>query len=116
MENIKAKNIRLTYGSNILYVFKDDEEVSLRPIDEEMFENATISFNENGSITLEGDCWKFGILFDSEYPKNIDYEVHPSYIEKTRFRHKDIVRAGWHRKLKNEHRKLIFNKYMIIQK
>ena len=116
MENITGKKIVLSYCNNSLRVYDHNDKVSIYPLDEQCFENASITFNDNGSITLEGDCWQFGINFHDEYPENIEYKVHPSYITKTMFRHKDIVRAGWHRKLENKHKKIILNKYMIIQK
>ena len=84
------------------------------PIRETVLEDVTITFNENDSITMEGEEWQFGIEFHDEYPKYFDYEVHPKYIKKTRFRKKDIVRSGWHRKLNNEHKKVMITNYVLV--
>lgn len=115
MENIQSKYVVFNYYGNTLLILDNEEKVSCRPLCEDVFENATITFNENNSITLEGDCRAYGIEFHDVYPSELPYKVHPNSIEKTRFRKKDIVRAGWHRKLENVHRKIILNKYKIIE-
>lgn len=112
MENILAKYIRL-HNSNHLFIIGENDELSLSPLYDTMFENASITFNDNGSITLEGDVWEFEIIFNDCYPSELDYEVHPTYIKQTRFTHKDIVRSGWHRKLNNSHKKIIIKNYII---
>ena len=112
MENISSKYIRYSYP-NHLFIIGENDNLSLSPLNEEMFENASIVFNDNGSITLEGDVWEFGISFSDCYPSELDYEVHPNYIGKTKFTHKDIVRSGWHRKLNNSHQKIIIKNYII---
>ena len=112
MENINAKYIRYSYP-NHLFIIGENDNLSLSPLNEEMFENASIVFNDNGSITLEGDVWEFGIQFHDCYPSELDYEVHPKYINKTWLTKKDIVRSGWHRKLHNQHQKIIIKNYII---
>lgn len=59
-------------------------ETSLHPLYEDLFENATITFNDSGTITIEGELVQWGL----------EYEVDPEYIEKTRFRKRDVVRHG----------------------
>ena len=112
MENISVKYI-IYQDPNHLFIIGENDDLRLSPLHEEMFENASIVFNDNGSITLEGDVWEFELLFNDCYPSELDYEVHPSYISKTKFTHKDIVRSGWHRKLNNSHKKIIIKNYII---
>lgn len=116
MKQIQSNYIILEHGDTCyIRLIKDKEYIRHRPISEDVFENVTIIFNDNGSITIEGDCWQYGIEFTDVYPSELSYNVHPSYIDKTRFRKKDIVRAGWHRKLENIHKSIIVNKYAIIE-
>ena len=44
-----------------------------------------------------------GLEFHDVYPSELEYEVDPEYIEKTRFRKRDVVRHGWHKKLKKDY-------------
>jgi hypothetical protein len=96
-----------------LYILGGNDSLSIAPLHEDMFENASIIFNDNGSITLEGDIWQFELEFHDCYPSELNYKVHPNYIDKTRFTKKDIVRSGWHRKLQNSHKKMIIKNYII---
>ena len=111
METIESKFI--LFDRNKTLTLLKDAPLSIFPLHQTVFEDATIEFNDNGSITLTGDEWQFGISFHDESPSNFDYEVHPNYITKTSFRKKDVVRSGWHRKLKNERKKLIIGDYII---
>lgn len=115
MEQIQSKYIVIDHSNNTISLSKKPESLRFRPITDEVFENATIVFNDNNSITLEGDCWQYGLELHDIYPSELPYKVHPNYIEKTRFRKKDIVRAGWHRKADNVHTKIILNNFKIIQ-
>ena len=112
MENITAKYIRYSYP-NHLFIIGENDNLSLSPLNEDMFENASIVYNDNGSITLEGDTWEYGFELHDCYPDELDYEVHPNYISKTWLRNKDIIRSGWHRKLHNKHQKIIIKNYII---
>ena len=114
MEDIWSKYIVYTQkeGCNVLKLYS--EVPSIHPLYDKLLENARIQFNDNNSITVEGEEWQYGIEFHDECPSNFDYEIHPSSITKTRFRKKDIVRSGWHRKMENKHFKMITNKYNII--
>lgn len=112
MENIKAKYI--IYNSpNQLEIIQEGEHPEIYPLHEEVFENASIIFNDNQSITLEGDVWDFGFLCESHSPSDLKYEVHPKYIKKRCFTKKDVIRPGWHRKLHNQHQKIIIKNYII---
>lgn len=114
MEDIKSKYVLWGLDSNRIELFDDSKRISVQPIRETVMEDVTITFNENGSITMEGEQWQFGIDFEDEYPENFNYEIHPNYIKKTRFRKKDIVRSGWHRKLHNKHKKVMITDYVIV--
>lgn len=114
MEQIQSKYIIVECGYT-LRLWKDEEALTHKPSSSEVFENATIVFNDNNTITLEGDCWQYGFELYDVYPSELPYKVHPQYIEKTRFRKKDIVRAGWHRKADNVHKKIILSKYSIVE-
>lgn len=115
MENIIAKHVVFTYPNMIKVISDKNDNVSCRPFFEDIVENATITFNNEGNITIEGDFWQFGFFPYDEYLSNIEYQVHPDYIEKTRFLKKDIVRVGWHRKLENKHKSIIVTNYTIIK-
>ena len=80
-------------------------ETSLHPLYEDLFENATITFNDSGTITIEGELVQWGL----------EYKVDPEYIEKTRFRKRDVVRHGWHKKLKKDYCKLTLSNFVIIE-
>lgn len=112
MENINAKYIVL-HNSNHLFIKNESDNIHISPLFEEVFENASVIFNDNGSITLEGDLWDYGIELHDCYPSELNYEVHPDYIKKTWLTKKDIVRSGWHRKLYNKHKKIIIKNYII---
>lgn len=90
-------------------------ETELSPLYEDLIENATITFNHDGTITLEGDCVEWGVLLYDIHPSELDYEVDPKYIEKTRFLKRDIVRAGWHRKVEKKPIKITLNDFVIIE-
>jgi hypothetical protein len=115
MEKIQSKYVIFNHSDNSLTVLQDEEDLSFRPICDDVFENATIVFNDNNSITLEGDCWQYGLSLNDVYPSELSYEVHPKYIKKTRFLKKDIIRTGWHRKKDNIKTKVIMSKYKIIE-
>jgi hypothetical protein len=112
MENIKSKYVVWNHPKTLV-LYNDTPNGGIHPLCEEMFENAVIEFNDNGTITLKGDMWQFGIEFHDEYPHNLGYEVHPQYIKKTRFRKKDIVRPGWHRKKDNIYKEIIIKDFII---
>ena len=102
-------------NNETIRLYNDKDKVSHHPLLESVMEDVSITFNDNGSINLEGDEWQFDVCFHDEYPKYFDYEIHPDYIEKTRFRKRDIVRCGWHRKLENKHKIITMSHYKIIQ-
>lgn len=114
MEDINSKFVvhSLENGCNTLKLYEEIPQI--HPLYENILECVTIHFNDNGSITIEGEMWQYGIEFHDEHPSNFDYEIHPSSITQTRFRKKDVVRSGWHRKMENKHFKMITNKYNII--
>ena len=101
-------------NNETISLYSDIDKVSHHPLFENVMEDVTIQFNDNGSIKLEGYEWQFGICFHDEYPENFEYEIHPDYIEKTRFRKRDIVRNGWHRKKENKHKVIILSHYNIV--
>lgn len=113
METIKSKYAILTYKGRITCC--KDKPTHCSPLLEEVYENVTIMFNDNNSITLDGDCWQWGIEIHDEYLKYFDYEVHPNYIKLTKFRKKPIIRSGWHRKKDSKHKTIIMNNYKIIK-
>lgn len=112
MESKKTyKSLVYNYGRHEIQC----NETSLHPLYEDLFENATITFNDSGTITIEGELVQWGIEFHDVYPSELEYEVDPEYIEKTRFRKRDIVRRGWHKKLKRDYRKLTLSNFVIIE-
>lgn len=113
MKIIHAKFVLWSRKSNIIKTYQT--EPSFSPLYDHVLEDVTITLNENGIVTMEGDEILYGISFHDESPEHFDYKIHPSYIEKTRFRKKDVVRAGWHRKLDKEHKKITLSKYTIIE-
>ena len=100
----------------LITLYDNKSEVVCQPLFESVYENVEIVFNDNGSITLTGDEWQFGIEFHDVYPSELDYEVHPDYIKLTKFRKKQIVQHGWHRKLNNEKRIITMTNYKLIEK
>ena len=115
METIKSRYAIITTDKCISLYNDKTQLPNISPLWEDVFENVTITFNDNNSITLDGDCWQWGIEFDDEYPNNFDYEVHPNYIKLTKFRKKPIVRHGWHRKKNNKHITIIMSDYKIVK-
>ena len=116
MENFNSKYaiINITNGNNaMIQLYNDKKELNYSPLYDEVFENVSFTFNENDVLTINGDVWEFGISFNDCKPESFDYEIHPDYIRSTRVRCKPIVRSGWHRKLKNKHKTLIVNNYII---
>lgn len=113
MENIFSKFIVWDCPSHTIYL--SDKEQSISPIREELWKDVDIIYNDNGSITMEGTAYDYGICFHSVYPSELDYKVHPKYISKTIFTKRDIIRPGWHLKEKTIHKKIITDKYTIIQ-
>ena len=113
MKNIFSKFIVWDCSSNTIYL--SDKKPSISPAREELWEDVDIIYNDNGSITIEGTAYDYGICFHSVYPSELDYKVHPKYISKTRFTKKDIIHPGWHLKEKTIHKKIITDKYTIIQ-
>ena len=117
MKDIKAKYAVYHRTSGKITLSNDDSKLrAINPLYEDELENVKITFNDNGSITIDADAVCYGIFFHDEYPENLSYKIHPGYITKTRFRKRDIVRAGWHRKLEKEHKKITINKYIIEEK
>lgn len=113
MNVIHAKFVLWNVKSNTIRTYQTGP--SIYPLYDHKLEDVTIILNQNGSVTMEGDEILYGISFHDESPEHFDYKIHPSWIEKTRFRKKDVVRAGWHRKLDKEHKKITLSKYTIIQ-
>ena len=113
MEDIKSDFVVIS-GNKIKLFTKSDERI-IQPLYDDIFENVTIHFNENGSITLYADEIEYDFLFRDTYPEDLDYEVDESEISKTWFRKKPIVRTGWHRKLKTKPIEYIINNYIIIK-
>ena len=117
MEEIKAKYAVYHRSSGKITLSDDTSKLkAINPLWEDELENVTIKFNDNGSVTIEADAVLYDISFHDVYPENLDYKVHPEYISKTKFRKRDIVRAGWHRKLEMGHKKITINKYIIEEK
>ena len=117
METKKAKFavVNTTPGDKSCCIKLTNERPSIQPLFDSLYEDAEIVFNDNNSITLTGNKWQFGIEFQDVYPSELDYEVHPNYIELTKFRKKPIVRHGWHRKAENKFEKITFSNYQIIE-
>lgn len=111
MEEIRSKYALIT--GDYIHLYNDYNNIPGVGISDDLVEDVTITFNENGSVTIEGELWKYFFSWDDVKPQDLDYKVHPDYIKKTFFGKKDIVRKGWHRGLKNEHCKIIMNKYKI---
>ena len=113
MEDIKSDFVVIT--NNKIKLFSESDECSVQPLYDDIFENVTIHFNDNGSITLYADKIEYEFLFEDTYPENLDYEIDESEISKTWFRKRPIVRTGWHRKLKTKPIEYIINNYIIIK-
>ena len=113
METIKSKFVIWSISNNRIKLC--DQNYGHHPFSEKIWEDVTITFNDNDSITMEGDEFQYGFELHDEYLKEFDYKVHPDYIDKTKFTKMDIVRRGWHRKLENKHKKVIMKNYTIIQ-
>ncbi len=92
MEDIKSDFVLIT--DNKIKLFSKSDEWSIQPLYDDFFENATIHFNENGSVTLCADKIEYDFLFRDTYPEDLDYEVDESEISKTWFSKKPIVRTG----------------------
>ena len=107
MKDIQSKYVIYSYYEGHKMVLTNDTP-DIQPLFEHVIENATIHFNDDHTIVLEGDEWQFGICFEDTYPSKFDYEIAPEYISKTWFTKKDIVRSGWHRKLHNKHIRIVF--------
>ena len=114
MDNMKFSFAKVSKDGEVQCYKEQPHTVFLSPLSEYVFENVTITFNDNNSITVDGDCWQYGLTSHDEYPNKFDYEIHPDYIELTKFRKKPIVRSGWHRKKENHHKNIILNKYSIV--
>lgn len=112
MEKTKTyKSVVYNYNSHEIQCNK----TSCYPSREDIIENATITFNDNGTIILEGECINWGIELHDVHPSELDYEVDPKYIKKTYFLKKDIIRPGWHKKVKRTPIKITLSNFVIIE-
>ena len=111
MERKNYESLVINYDKNLI---KCNEKECI-PLTEDIFTNATITFNDNHSVTVEGEVIQFGFEFHDISPDELDYEVEPSYIKKTLILHRPIIRAGWHRKVNTEHKKVTLSHYTIVE-
>lgn len=115
MKQIKSNYAIVNNDDDKIYLY-DDEVFNFRPLYAEVFENVTITLEDNGNtMIMEGDKRQYDITFHDVYPSELNEKVHPDYIEKTRFTKKDIVRSGWYRLTENKHKTIISNHYTIIK-
>ena len=115
MENINSKFAVYRHSDGYIRLF-DEDTFSHSPLYEYVFENVTITFNDNRSITLEGDEQQYSITFDDIFVTKMEDKPHPSYVKRTRFTNKEVVRSGWYRLAENIHKTLIISKYVIENK
>ena len=112
MESINAKFAVVRRGDGYIRLF-DEKNFSHDPLYEDVFENVSITFNDNRSITLEGDEQQYKFTLDDMLLSEMEDKPHPSYIKLTRFTKKEVIRRGWYRLADNIHKTLIISRYVI---
>lgn len=112
METIKSKYAVFSSNTKHIYLYNNDD-FSISPLYDYAFENVTITFNDNNSITLEGDERQYSLSLEDFNPSKSEHKIHPSSITQTHFRKRDVVCSGWYRLMNNVHKKLIINNYII---
>lgn len=113
MESINS-NFAVVQRGDCCYIrLFDEKNFSHSPLNESIFENVSITFNANQSITLEGDERQYDFAVDDILLSEMEDKPHPSYIKLTRFTKKEVIRSGWYRLADNKHKTLIISKYII---
>ena len=113
MESINSKFAVVQRGDCCYIRLFDEKKFSHSPLNEDVFENVSIIFNANNSITLEGDKRQYDFAFDDILLSEMEDKPHPSYIKLTRFTKKEVIRRGWYRLANNIHKTLIISRYVI---
>ena len=116
MEKITSKYAVVTYEKGYTKIKLYDttqEHPEIHPLHETLFENVTLTFNNNNMLTLIGEEWQYEVAFHDFYPSEIEDEVDQAYVDKTFFTKRDIIRSGWYRLKNNVRKELIITHYVI---
>ena len=114
MEKIKSKFVLVSEHNGCGKIVLFDKEPDFQPLYKTLYEDVEIQFNENTTITLNGMKHNYELTLHDTYLKDIDDDVHPHYIKKTRFRKNEYVKRGWYRLLHNTLATIIYKNYIII--
>lgn len=116
MEKITSKYAVVTYEKGYTKIKLYDttqEHPEIHPLYETLFENVTLTIDDNNMLTLIGEQWQYEVAFHDFYPSEIEDEVDEEYIRKTFFTKRDIIRAGWYRLKNNISKELIITHFVI---
>lgn len=118
MQKITSKYAVVTYEKGYTKIKLYDttqEHPEIYPIYETVFEDATLTIDDNNMLTLIGGERQYRLTNHDFYPSEIEDEVNQEYIHKTFFTKRDIIRRGWYR-LKNNIRKELIITHFVIEK
>ena len=116
MEKITSKYAVVIYekGYTKIKLFDTTQKhPEIHPLYETLFENVTLTFDDNNMLTLIGEEWQYEVAFHDFYPSEIEDEVDQEYVDKTFFTKRDIIRSGWYRLKNNIRKELIITHYVI---
>lgn len=118
MEKITSKYAVVTYekGYTKIKLYDTTQEYpEIHPIYETVFEDVTLTIDDNNMLSLIGEERQYNLALHDAYPSEIENEIDEKYIHKTFFTKRDIIRRGWYR-LKNNIRKELIITHFVIEK
>ena len=89
--------------------------VSIGHLYGDVFENASVTLNGDGTLTVEGDRVEYGFSMHDVSPSEIPYGVHPDWIGRTRLLKREVVRAGWHRKKDTVRSRVTMASFILVE-